>query len=285
MRAASPEMIALLAANQFRMADLYVITLHTGDVFYYTDYDVDLIYNNQLYLSNNIQFTRDTIRTIAGIEVDTLSLEAFAEAAHTMLGTPFLQVAQNGGLDAARLHLSRVFMPQNNPTDTSAGTMILFSGRINVDEVDRGSARLSVVSDLELLNIQMPRNVYQAGCLHTLFDAGCGLNKASFAQPASVEFGSDLLTINTTVTGVDDYYTLGTITFTSGANAGVTRTIKSSQFGIIHLSLPLRAMPAVGDGFTLYRGCDKQQSTCTNKFNNLIRFRGFPYIPVPETAI
>ena len=35
--------------------------------------------------------------------------------------------------------------------------------------------QLTINSDLELLNVQMPRNIYQDQCLHTVYDAGCGL--------------------------------------------------------------------------------------------------------------
>ena len=285
MRAASAALIALLNDNQFVMADLYTITLATGDAFYYADYDADLIVGGNVYQSNNLQISRSGIRTIAGIEVDTLSVDIAADASHTMLGTPFLQIAHNGGLDGARLQVDRVFMPINNPTDTSAGVLALFAGEINVDEIDRGTARLSVLSDIALLNVQMPRNIYQAGCLHTLFDAGCGLSKAAFAAASTVAAGSSQTQINCGLAQAADYFSLGTITFSSGPNAGVSRTVKAYSPGIITLSLPLKAMPTTGDAFTAYPGCDKQQATCTTKFNNLPRFRGFPYIPIPETAI
>jgi len=222
---------------------------------------------------------------VAGIEVDTLSVEVLADPSHTMLGTPVLEMAHNGGLDGATMQIERAFMPVNDPTDTSAGTLILFSGRINVDEIDRGRISMSVLSDLELLNVQMPRNIYQPGCSHSLFDAGCGLTKASYAVAGTVASGSDVSTINCALSNPADYFTLGTVTFLSGPNAGVSRTVKSYAPGVLGFSLPLKAAPVVGDTFNTYPGCDKTQTTCTTKFNNLIRFRGFPYIPIPETAI
>ncbi len=285
MRSASDALVALLNANQFVMADLYTITLATGDAFYYADYDVDLVYGGHVYKSNDLQISRSGIRCVAGIEVDTLNVDIVADASHNMLGIPFLQVAHNGGLDGARMMVERVFMPLDNPTDTSAGGLLLFAGEINVDEIDRGMARLSVLSDLALLNVQMPRNIYQAGCLHTLFDVGCALSKAAWAATSTVAAGSTNTQINCGLTQAADYFTLGTITFSSGPNAGVSRTVKAYSPGSITLSPPLKAVPTTGDAFTAYPGCDKQQSTCNTKFNNLPRFRGFPYIPIPETAI
>jgi len=285
MRAATHAMIALLNNNQFRMADLYTVTLVTGDLFHYTDYDMDLSVAGNLFVSDNLQISRSGIRTVAGIEVDTLSAELLADPTHTMLDTPVIEMAHNGGLDGATMQVERAFMPIDAPSDTSAGTLVLFSGRINVDEIDRGRISMSVVSDIELLNIQMPRNIYQPGCSHSLFDAGCGLTKASYAVFGTVASGSDVRTINCGLSNPADHFTLGTVTFLSGSNAGVSRTVKSYTTGVLAFSLPLKGIPAVGDTFNAYPGCDKQQSTCTNKFNNLIRFRGFPYIPIPETAL
>jgi len=49
--------------------------------------------------------------------------------------------------------------------------------------------------------------------------------------------------------------------------------------------VPVPIAPSAGDALTVYPGCDKQQSTCSAKFNNLQHFEGFPYIPTPETAV
>ena len=50
----------------------------------------------------------------------------------------------------------------------------------------------------------------------------------------------------------------------------------------IRIALP--AAPSAGDTFTCYPGCDRALLTCTNKFGNQVNFRGYPYIPSPESA-
>jgi hypothetical protein len=50
------------------------------------------------------------------------------------------------------------------------------------------------------------------------------------------------------------------------------------------MSKNLGFVPAPGDTFIAYPGCDKTQSTCSGKFSNLVNFGGSPYIPVPETS-
>lgn len=283
MKSASPVLVALLASNEFIMADLYTLTTVTGVVARYTSYDLDLVVAGQVYDSQGPILSRSRVRSLVGIEVDSLNLTIMANDTHLLMGAPILRIAHNGGLDGARLKLERVFM--GAPGDTSAGTLILFEGRISDVQASRTEAKLTVKSDIELLNIKMPRNLYQPGCLNTLFDTGCGLVKSAWAVAATVSAGSTVSSIACSLANASGYFDAGTITFTSGPNAGVTRTVKRYMPGLIALSLPLKAAPTAGDAFFAYPGCDKTQASCTAKFSNLPRFRGFPYVPIPETAI
>jgi hypothetical protein len=57
--------------------------------------------------------------------------------------------------------------------------------------------------------------------------------------------------------GASVNYQQGTITFTSGVNEGATATVGSVVAGAsLTLLYPLESLPAAGDGFTVYFGCD-----------------------------
>ena len=84
--------------------------------------------------------------------------------------------------------------------------------------------------------------------------------------------------------GASDAYAQGTLVFTTGANLAVSAGIRSAGAGLLTLAAPLRVVPAPGDTFTAYQGCDHTLATCGSKFNNTAHFRGFPFVPVPETA-
>jgi uncharacterized phage protein (TIGR02218 family) len=278
--ATNTALINFLNTNQqFYMADLYTIRLNGGFTVRYTSWDQNLVSGPNTFTSFRIE--RSKINTIAGIEVDTLEVDVYADQNDMLNGSPWFAAVQQGALDSATLKLERVFMPTAG--DTSLGTIILFSGRVSDTEVSRTMAKITVKSELELLNTQLPRNLFQAGCLHTLFDNGCQLNKANYAVAGTVVAGSKT-SINTNLGQGSDYFTLGTVKFTSGVNAGVSRSVRYYSGGAFVFALPLVTTPSVGDTFLAYPGCDKQQSTCSGKFNNLINFRGFPYVPVPETA-
>jgi uncharacterized phage protein (TIGR02218 family) len=199
-------------------------------------------------------------------------------------GIPLVKFAAIGGFDGARAALWRTFMPVSSWGDVSAGYLIQFSGRTAELEPTRTGVKMNVNSDLELLNVMLPRNVYQAGCVHKLYDAGCALSRAALTVSSAAASGSTQRVINSALAQAAGYFDLGVLTFTAGANTGISRTVKSYAPGVHTLSFPLPSVPAIGDTFTTYPGCDKQQATCNAKFSNVANFGGFPFIPAPETA-
>lgn len=85
---------------------------------------------------------------------------------------------------------------------------------------------------------------------------------------------------------MNGYFSEGDITFTSGVNNGLTRTIAGyDASGAIQLVNALPHTPGVGDTFSVVPGCDLLMSTCNQKFNNLINYRGVPFVPAAETAL
>ena len=52
-----------------------------------------------------------------------------------------------------------------------------------------------------------------------------------------------------------------------------------SESGRFELFLSMPFPIQKGDTFTAYPGCDRYFSTCKESFNNVVNFRGFPYIP------
>lgn len=289
MKTASAGLIALLNAQLFCMADLFKFTLVNRSVLYYTSGDGDLVYGGHTYSAVNTTsgtpaLTRGRTRAIIGIEVDTLEINFLVNSTVLVNSLPLAQFAANGGFDGARLELDRAFMPVGSYGDTSAGVLVMFVGRVAEVECTRTAVRMNVNSDLELLNVRLPRNVYQAGCRHSLYDAGCTLSKATFTVASAAAAGSTTRVINSALAQAVGYFDLGVLTFTSGVNSGLSRTVKSYAVGIHTLSFPFPVAPTIGDTFTTYPGCDKQRTTCDTKYGNLVNFGGFPYIPVPETA-
>lgn len=281
MKSAPAPLIALLnSSQQFVMADLYQITMTTGTVLRYTNYDVDVVDSGNTYFSNSVLIDRSRVRTVLGVEVDTLDITVNPHPSDLVSGTSFLKTCALGLLDGAFLIMRRAFF---DSTGANVGSFINFSGRIADMNMNRSEVAITVKSDLELLNVKLPRNLYQSTCLHTLYDGDCGLVRASWGVAGTVT-GATKTTINCGISNSGGYFDLGYIVFLTGALAGVKRTVKSYYINNFTLLNPFPSIPAAGDTFTAYAGCDKTQATCTSKFSNVIHFKSTPYIPVPETT-
>lgn len=282
MKAASAGLIALLnSGTAFLVADLYTFTLIGGTVLRYSDYDIPIKVGANTFAVLPIK--RGPIREQVGLNVDSLKIDVFADSTYQINTVAFLTAAATGALDGAQLLVERVVMP--TPGDTSLGTLIRFVGNIADCVVSRTKASITAKSSLELLNVMMPRNVYQPSCVHTLFDVGCTLSKAAFLVADTVSAGATTTTVPCSLAQAAGYFDLGTVTFTSGPNAGSSRSVKSYTPGSLVLARPLVAVPANGNTFNAYPGCDRKQATCSSKFSNILNFRGEPYIPIPQTAI
>lgn len=74
------------------------------------------------------------------------------------------------------------------------------------------------------------------------------------------------------------YYNFGMIKFLSGKNKGMNLEISNFYNKVVEvILLPLIEL-SLGDQYEITAGCDKSFSTCINKFNNAINFRGEPHI-------
>jgi uncharacterized phage protein (TIGR02218 family) len=291
MKPTSPALVAYLNAVRatsdvaLLMADGFTFTLRSGLVLCYTNIDVTFSHGGLTFLGNSILIDGLKYKAAVGLEVDQQQITVSARSTDTIAtGAPFLQALRDGTFDGCEIERDRIFF-SDRLGGTAVGAVTLFKGRLGtVDEIGRTSAKLTVNSDLVLLDIDMPRNIYQPTCLHTLYDSGCALAKAAFGTGGTVGAGSNVSVINWSGASVN--FQQGSITFTSGVNVGVTANVNAVAGGVsLVLGYPLQSAPAAGDTFIVYFGCDHTPGTCQAKFNNLSNFRGFPYVPPPQMAV
>ena len=284
MKKASKELVELLrGSDEFLMADLYTLTLANGSVLRHTGADRTVYWQGQAYDSRNLIISRGATRSTRDLEADGNELKIAADPAHKLEGLPWPEAALGGALDGARVRIERLFF---SDWDTPVGAVVIFSGRVSDVSGSRSQIKVAVKSDIELLNVSSPRNIYQAGCMRTLYDGGCGVNRDKFTVDGRVLAGANSETsLSANLTQADGWFDQGVIRFTGGANAGLTRTVKSQRGGVLTFALRLPNVPRPGDSFKIYPGCDKRQETCAAKFDNVIHFRGFPYIPAADTVV
>lgn len=282
MKTATRELIDLLhGSDEFLMADLFRITLSNGQILRHTNADMPVVWDGQTYEAHKLIIKRGATRVAVGLDVDSNTLEIAAEPDYRLEGLQWSEAALGGALDGAWVIIERIFF---SDWATPVGAVVIFSGRVSDVSGSRSAVKVDVKSDIELLNVSSPRNIYQSGCMRTLYNGGCKVNREKFTVNGRVTANSTTGTeLACNLTQADGWFNQGVIKFTSGRNAGLSRTVKEHKGGRLSFALRLPFPPQSGDVFKIYPGCDKRQETCGKKFDNIVHFRGFPYIPAADT--
>lgn len=286
MKQVSPELLVYLhSRTNFYMCDLYEITLSSGLSFRYASYDMDItLPSGGVFSCKGPQFKRDRTKLSSTIAVDKMNVTVLLDAADTISDVPIMHIAHNGGFDEATLSLFRCFM---SSPGTVVGVVEMFTGYVDVKDGGGLKMNWEIKSSVQRLNVDYPLRKYYPTCPYSLYDAGCGLDIAAYSTTGVVTGVIGQQVFNTSIAFTDQYYDQGGVEWLTGALSGVAAPIKSSTSlnGQIVMLIPLGAAPAVGDTFRIYPGCDKTPSTCKNKFNNTLRNRATPYIPLKEAIV
>lgn len=169
------------------------------------------------------------------------------------------------------------------------------------ETTDLGPTKCTIkVRDLMYrLNLDCPQQLIQPNCRWVLYSPGCTLSKAAFTRtgqaigglidPRTLQTASHLSTISPAGT-----FSKGQITFTTGANAGITYTVAVWTPGAgatpdqLQLDVPPLFDMSVGDGFSVAEGCNHTVASCLNlqgSTNYLLNYGGQGFVPVPSAAI
>lgn len=282
----------LASARSALVFDAYTLIATTGTVARWIDADFDFIVPDTVPRAfvRGPLFERSTAKQSVGLSVDTMAVTLYPQAreAAVMFGVqPLLAAAQAGTLRGATVQLERlVFDAQTNAYQ---GRWTEFAGTLAVKNTAGGIIKADVLSELNLLDTPMPRDVYQTQCKNQVFDPDCGLARAAWQVTGTV----NAVTAGTTsrsgfgsaLAQPDGWFNLGTVQFTSGANAGIKRTVKNFGGGGFYFALPWPAAIALTDAFVALPGCNRSlDGNGCAKFSNRGRYRGEPFIPQPETV-
>jgi hypothetical protein len=196
------------------------------------------------------------------------------------------QAIKTGRLDGSTILRERYFAPKWGhslaQTDWIGGCK-MFQGRFStVDKVGRSFAQIKVKSEIVLLDMNMPRDVYQAGCNNTFGDPRCKFDRNTLRVDTVVGVGSDQVKVFTP--DITDTMKLGTVWFEDISDVTYIRTIKDVVAGShFTLAYPLEFMPDPGMVLKLFPGCPRTYAACT-AYANTANYIGFPWVPVAETA-
>lgn len=167
---------------------------------------------------------------------------------------------------------------------------VIFSGEASKFDVAGPSARVSFSGRGRLFGRSVPRFKMQRGCNYSLFEPRCGLDWDDWRVDAVVVSVSGATVVVGTFTpggsvpggwGGAHWLAGGYVQRTTGFRHHIVDNTAKTGGNQITMTLLGVAYPAlsIGESITLVAGCDGDSATCKNKFDNLAKFGGFPWIP------
>jgi len=280
MKTLSPALQSHLDDGTTTLSWCWRISRSDGMALGFTDHDRTLSFDGTAFEPES-GFAASEIRAGSDLAVD-------AQDATGVLSSDRITETDilDGRWDNAAVELWRV-----NWADTSQRVLLR---RGAVGQIRRG--RMAFVAEVRSLAHVLGQTVgrtFQAGCDAALGDARCGIDLENAVYKATgvvTDLLRDRAFLASGLAGFDaGWFTSGTLTWTSGANAGRVTEVLSHGLGdaiatLTLLEAPVRAI-VEGDGFIARAGCDKRIATCSAKFANTANFRGFPNIPGQDAVL
>ena len=250
------------------LATCWKITRRDGVVLGFTDHDADITHEAVTYVAAT-GFTPTAIASQSSLAVDNLDVEGMISAEAITE-----QDVLAGHYDYAEIEVFLV-----NYADLSQGVIALRTGWLGEIEL-RNQQFITEVRGLTQALSQTIGDLYSPVCRATFGDSACGVNVASYTVTGGVTSVMSRSELEDSLRVEDDgTFTHGLLTFTSGANNGIAREVKRFREGGIVTNLPFPHIIEVGDNYSLSQGCDKSFTTCAERYNNALNFRGEPHVP------
>lgn len=267
MKTLGAGMTAHVAQETTTLSTCWKLTRRDGQVFGFTDADDSLTVDGVVYVATS-GYTRSAISTNATLSVDNLDLEGI------LSDDAITEADLLAGLwDFAEI---RIFEVNRQDTTQQRKLRRGWLGEVTI----RDSRFVTELRGLAQVLQSTVGELYSAACRADFCDARCGLNIADYTDSGSVTgVTSNRVFADTSLVAADGFYDGGLVTWTSGLNTGLAMEVKTYTTGAVALQQPMPYEVAVGDAFTITQGCDKSLATCRDTYNNVVNFRGEPYVP------
>lgn len=268
MKQISSSLFSHLQQEVTTLATCWKLTRRDGVVMGFTDHDRDIVVSGLTYQAAT-GFTPTAIAGSASLDVDNLDVEGMLDA-----GAITQEDILAGKYDHAEIEVFRV-----NYAAPADGTLPLRFGWLGEVTSD-GGRFVAEMRGLAQRLTQKVGELYAPRCRADLGDARCKVSMAGRTYAGSVTSVTSRSVLHDTARTEDaGLFSFGKLTFTGGANDGLSMEIKSYVPGTFTLFLPFPYDVAPGDDYMVTEGCDKTLATCAAVFDNAVNFRGEPHVP------
>ncbi len=279
MRQLNPGLAAHLASGSTTLCHCWKVLRRDGVVLAFTDHDADLAFNGLTYLARS-GLEAAKLQTTVGFSVGGTEVTG-ALISDAITGSDLT----NGKYDGATVETWLV-----NWADC---TQNILQDIGTIGQVKR--SEFGFTAELRGLAHQFDQEtgrLFQKACSVDLGDTKCGksLGTSLYTAIGSISKTDGATRLEAMLPAfAAGWFTGGQITFSSGANSGAKRSLKSDAVAgashTLEIWTPLAQPLTVGDAFTIVAGCDKSFATCRTKFSNSANFRGFPHMPGNDVVV
>jgi uncharacterized phage protein (TIGR02218 family) len=270
MKPISTALQAHLAGELTTLAYLVQITRTDGTIKGFTTFDQNLTLGGVTYKACGA-LTPSALESTSGLSTDNLEVTG-------ILDSDDIEAAD---IEAGLYDHARIDMFACNWADLTQGTVQLRRGWLG-EVLLSGGHYVAELRGLHDLLQRVVGDYYTPECRYDLGDSRCTIDLAPRTVTGAVTSVTDNANFtDTTQTAATGIYNYGKLSWTSGANNGLSMEVKSwdGTAQLFTLWLPMPNAVAPGDAYTVYPGCDKRFATCQGTFNNAVNFGGFPYVP------
>lgn len=248
---------------------LFRLDLKDGTKMGFTSFDKDIVIEDYTFKAFG-GMTPSAISSTSMNNVDNLDVDGYL----------YDDSITESDLQAGRYDDANVIIYEINWQDkpySFSKCRIKKKGTLGKVTVDKGN----FIAEVRGLTQPIQNNsneLFQPTCRAIFGDSKCKVNKEDYQQTGTVVsvISNTELMLSSIDSGV---YANGTIKFTSGLNENLEYEVKDNDSGLVTLQLPLSYTVSAGDEFVITQGCRNIKEDCFEKFNNMINFRGEPFVP------
>lgn len=263
-----------VADYRYKIYCLRIVPLW-GSPVYLTDHPKDIVIGSDIYKTDS-GYSFSGLSSESNMSPGMLDLDGIS----TIAGVSKDKI-RSGVFDNARVYAFATTW--NNPIADEEPLGVGIAGKTTVKD-DKYTIQLMLLGDVLGQSVG---KTYTAACPKTFGGqefAGCKYVITPVTGTITSVTNNYIFHDSSRVE-VSDYFGLGTISFTSGNNVGLKPLeIKNYNVnGTITTYEPFYYSVQVGDSYSMIPGCRKRLTDCSTKFNNVINFGGFSFIPTQST--
>lgn len=274
MKTLSANLKTHLQGETLTVCTLWKITRSDTQVFGFTDASRDILYGGVTYVAST-GHTPSSIKTTSTLGVDNLEVQSVLDSA----------TITEADIEAGLWDFAEVEIMAVNYLSLGDGHMMMRKGWLGNVKTGRNNFIAELRGMMQPLQ-QTTGRLYTAACDAALGDVRCGIALASYTVAGAVTTAtSSRVFTDTSIVQAAGYFNGGLLTWLTGDNATYQMEVKTQASGVITLQQAMPNPTVIGDTYSISAGCDKILTTCRDKFNNVVNFRGHPYIPGMDAMI